>query len=198
MLDYLGASSAWVNLTTGEASFAALGDVFTGIENLGGSNTNDRLTGDAFANALFGRGGLDILSGEGGNDILYGDALNDVLRGGSGVDILHGGTGADTFAFLATTDSGAAGAARDRIRDFSRFEADRIDVSAIDANSALLGNQAFAFRGALAFTGAGQVRTQVVDGNTLVLGNTDANPLTAEFSVLLIGALSLAGSDFVL
>ena len=187
-----------VNLATGEASGAALGDIFSGIECLAGSTANDVLTGDGLANTLTGRAGNDLLAGGGGNDRLVGDAGADTLIGGAGVDILRGGLDADIFRFLAASDSGAPGQLRDRIADFVKVQGDRIDLSAIDANAGLAGNQAFVFRGSQAFSGAGEVRAQVIDGNTYVSGNTDANTSTVEFSILLLGAVTLGATDFIL
>ncbi len=201
MLDY-GASTAGVsvNLALLEAAGGhAEGDAFGGIEWVAGSTLhNDVLVGDALANALFGRGGNDSLVGGAGNDVLQGDAGNDTLVGGNGVDVLRGGTGADVFRFNALVESGAGVAPRDHIRDFSRAEGDRIDVSFIDANATVAGNDAFAFVGSAAFSGAGQIRATQVGGNTLVQANTDANAATVEFSVLLIGNVALQASDFIL
>ncbi len=65
-------------------------DKLIGIENLVGSNFNDRLTGNSGANSL---------SGGAGNDILSGGLGNDTLTGGAGSDIIH----FDTL-FNATTN----------------------------------------------------------------------------------------------
>ncbi|CAO3409230.1 calcium-binding protein [Azospirillum largimobile] len=74
-----------VNLTSGTGSGGdAEGDVLSGIENLSGSDHDDRLTGDANANRLDGRGG------------------NDTLVGLGGADTLIGGDGIDTAEYLAS------------------------------------------------------------------------------------------------
>lgn len=198
LLDYLGATAVKVNLATGDASGGALGDIFGGIECLAGSSANDVLTGDGLANTLTGRAGNDLLTGGAGNDHLVGDAGADTLIGGAGVDTLRGGLDADIFRFLAASDSGAPGQLRDRIVDFTKVQGDRIDLSAIDANAGLAGNQAFVFRGSQAFSGAGEVRAQVIDGNTYVSGNTDANTSTVEFSIVLLGTVTLGATDFIL
>ncbi len=44
----------------------------------------------------------------------------------------------------------------DTIWDFSHAQGDRIDLSAIDANSSVGGNQAFTFIGAANFTGTAE------------------------------------------
>jgi Ca2+-binding RTX toxin-like protein len=52
------------------------------VENLEGSDFNDRLTGDQNDNVIIGRAGNDTLIGNAGNDILKGDGGNNVLIGG--------------------------------------------------------------------------------------------------------------------
>lgn len=199
LLDYFGSGAVSVNLAAGDASGShAAGDEFTGIEGLAGGNFNDILVGDAQANLLWGRWGNDMLSGGAGNDNLLGDIGNDTLIGGAGVDVLRGGAGADIFRFLAATESGAPGQVRDRIVDFSHAQLDRIDLSIIDANAVLAGSQDFAFIGGAAFSAAGQVRTQVIGGNTFVFGNTDANLATSDFSIALTGSVVLTAADFIL
>ncbi|WP_454017901.1 hypothetical protein [Azospirillum sp. Marseille-Q6669] len=67
-----------VNLTTGLGSGGnAQGDRLSGIENLLGSDGNDRLTGDAGGNRIDGRAGNDTLAGLGGADTLIGGAGTD-------------------------------------------------------------------------------------------------------------------------
>lgn len=109
------------------------------------------LVGDALANSLVGGAGNDMLSGRGGNDTLNGGAGDDVLIGGAGRDNLTGGTGADIFRFTALTDSLPDAMRWDIIQDFSPAEGDHIDLSALDANSRVAGNQAF-FLGGTHFT----------------------------------------------
>ena len=74
------------------------------VENLGGSEYNDVLIGDAGANELSGQGGNDVLEGREGDDSLFGDYTwilggsehgDDKLDGGVGDDWLDGGWGAD-------------------------------------------------------------------------------------------------------
>lgn len=73
----------------------ALGDTFSGIENLTGSSFNDVLSGNNSANVLIGGDGDDSLNGLGDGDILIGGAGNDLLQGQGGNDRLEGGAGDD-------------------------------------------------------------------------------------------------------
>ncbi|MEA1832114.1 family 16 glycosylhydrolase [Methylobacterium durans] len=141
--------------------------VLTGTGPLSGTGNGlaNEIQGNAGANTLSGLGGNDVLNGGGGNDLLlggegndklHGDAGNDVLIGGLGTDRLYGEAGADTFRFTALADSPYA--ARDTIVDFDAAEGDTIDLSAIDANSLVAGDQAFTYIGAAAFSAAGQLR----------------------------------------
>lgn len=85
------------NLSSGGSGGEAAGDVYTGIENLAGTNFNDSLTGDDWDNILLGLLGDDILFGGSGNDGLEGGDGNDTLHGGLGSDRLIGGTGDDVI-----------------------------------------------------------------------------------------------------
>ncbi|MEH2249426.1 hypothetical protein [Nostoc sp.] len=67
----------------------------------------------------------DILSLGTSNDILNGGAGNDLLVGGVGNDILTGGAGADQFVFNSKLEK------LDVIKDFSRLEGDKIQISKI-------------------------------------------------------------------
>jgi Ca2+-binding RTX toxin-like protein/subtilisin family serine protease len=159
-----------------------------------GEAGDDLLWGGAGADTLGGADGQDALDGGAGDDWLYGGAGADTLAGGAGADRQWGGDGADTFRFLATGDSTLA--ARDRIEDFPPG-LDRIDLSAIDADTAAAGRQAFAFLGTAGFTGAAQLRfvSNGVDG--WLLGTDDALP-DAEFNLHLIGVTALAAADLIL
>lgn len=172
-----------------------------------GHGGNDRLEGDDGYDVLFGGvdndsiyGGdkNDVLYGETGSDFLSGDSGNDLVSGGLGKDFLAGGLGADVFDIRALTHSGITGATQDTILDFQHL-VDDIDVSHIDANAMLAGNQAFVFKGTQAFTGAGQVRYVYDQANqdTVVLFNTDADN-AAEMSIRIDGIMKLSATDFIL
>ncbi len=160
-------------------------DTLVSIENLTGSNYNDRLTGNNGANVLNGGAGADIIAGGNGNDTLI---------GGPGKDTLSGGTGNDRFDFNTLAEMGLTGTTRDVITDFVHGQ-DRIDLSTLDADTATPLNNAFTglIAGAAAFTAAGQLKFS--DG--VLYGNTDADS-TAEFSIQLIGVSSLTLRDLIL
>ncbi|MGC4096185.1 MAG: calcium-binding protein [Nitrospira sp.] len=165
-------------------------DTLVSIENLIGSNFNDILTGNA---------GNNVLSGLAGNDTLNGGNGDDQLAGEAGRDTLNGGSGNDLFKYNLTSDS-PSGAGRDLINGFAGTGAalgDQIDLTAIDANSLLAGNQAFSWIGSSAFTATGQLRY----AGGILLGSTDAD-VAAEFEIQLVGAPALsvggAGTDILL
>ena len=167
--------------------------LWANVENLiftGASSVNG--TGNALANQMTGNGGANVLDGGAGNDTLYGMAGNDVLRGGAGADQLFGGVGNDVFVFGAVSDSTSL--ARDVILDFVQGQ-DRIDLSAIDARSGTaFVNDAFAFIGTGAFTGAqGQLRA--VGG--FVQGDINGDKI-ADFELQVNGVSQLQAGDFVL
>jgi Ca2+-binding RTX toxin-like protein len=71
-----------VSLAMGQGTAGeALGDRFSNIENLEGSNFADTLVGDRTNNVLLGRGGNDTIIGGWGNDILQGGSGNNLLVG---------------------------------------------------------------------------------------------------------------------
>jgi Ca2+-binding RTX toxin-like protein len=125
-----------------------------GNDTLKGYGGNDLLEGGDDQDTLYGMDGIDILHGDNGNDNLFGGNQNDNLTGGAGndklngnagADTLTGGTGADTFVFSATAETTLA--AFDNIDDLSEIEGDKIDLSQIDANTLVDGNQAFTWIG---------------------------------------------------
>ena len=78
---------------TGEAT----GDTYQSIDNLLGSNFNDRLVGNDSNNVLTGGAGADTLIGNTGDDTLI---------GGRGVDTLNGGAGKDVIVYQSANDFG--------------------------------------------------------------------------------------------
>jgi serralysin len=165
-------------------------DGWTGNDVIGGGNGND---------TLLGYSGNDALGGGPGNDVLRGEDGNDRLTGGLGKDTFYGNAGKDIFDFNTKTES-AVGANRDVIAGFDNVGAsagDCIDLSTIDAKDGTSGNQAFVWRGAGAFTGAGQLRYAFSGSDTIISGNTDSDS-TPEFQLALSGHHFMIADDFVL
>ena len=165
----------------------------TGQDGLKTIRNVEGVLGSAGADTLLGGGGANDLQGKDGADTLFGRDGADTLNGGAGGDTLVGGAGADHFVFSAAGDSTVA--APDLIADFQQG-IDRIDLSAIDANTAKAGTQHFHL-GAT----AGHVGDVVVslnnDHQTVVdlYVNADATP---DARILLSGqATQLAASDFI-
>lgn len=96
------------------------------------------------------------------------------------------------FQFTDASEMGT-GAARDVIADFVHGT-DLIDLSGIDANVTVFGNQGFAFIDAAAFSGvAGQLRY----AGGVLSGDLDGNG-SADIQIGLTGAPVITGADLVL
>lgn len=183
----------------------------------------DIITGTPYADSILSRGGNDtvyggyggdLLRGGLGDDYVYGNQDNDDvggadgndwLDGGSGFDVVHGGPGRDTltggpdgdlFDYGAVSDSLLGATRRDLIRDFVRG-VDDIDVSAIDANTRIGGDQGFSFIAGSRFSAPGQIRSSVSGSQTIVQVSNDADT-AAEMEIALAGRFTLTASDFIL
>jgi len=169
-----------------------------GADKIYGGDGDDILKGEDGNDQLFGRLGNDRLEGGAGNDTLNGDSGNDIVNGGVGSDKLSGGAGADTFVFTSASDSTVAATGRDMILDFKPADGDRIDLKAIDANSALGGDQAFAFIGTATFhKTAGELRYIISNGDTLVQGDVNGDG-KSDFMIAIDGSFTLKAGDFIL
>ncbi|MBO3762532.1 calcium-binding protein [Ciceribacter sp. L1K22] len=165
--------------------------VLTGTGNLSG-------TGNSLANVITGNSGANALSGLAGNDTLKGEAGNDRLAGGTGADTLYGGSGADRFVFTALADSTVSSTGRDVIKDFSRSQGDRIDLSAIDASTRTSGNQAFSFIGEKSYSGkAGELRYVNSGGDTFIYADVDGDR-KSDFAIRIDANIDLVKGDFIL
>lgn len=200
------AAAVDVFLYLGDA-YGAGADTLAGIEHLIGSGFDDWLIGNDAANQisggkgmddLAGRGGADKLLGQAGDDFIEGGGGNDTLVGGADQDDLTGGAGNDVFVFNAVGES-AVGGKRDVIQDLS--PGDRVNLSAIDADATVAGNQVFTFAQGATFAGtfAGTGKLFYETGTHILWGNNDADA-QADFSIeiKLLGMSTLAADSFIL
>ncbi len=154
------------------------------VENFTGGSGNDTIVGDLLANALKGGAG------------------NDSITGGLGADVLSGGLGADRFIYTNINETGVTAATRDVITDFLSGT-DRLDFSAIDANTGTGGNQAFTslVQTTAAFTAAAQLHFHYegVGANevTVLQGNVNNN-IAVDFEVVLLGHVTFAATDVIM
>lgn len=155
-------------------------------------------TGNGLDNLILGNTGANALAGGAGADSLIGGAGDDLLVGGGGKDILTGGAGLDTFDYNAAADSGVSALTRDVIKDFVSAD-DTIDLSNIDANPLVAGNQAFMYAGSGTWgaDGTGKLRFDVVTGGVILYGSTDED-LDPEFAIYLAGVDALEAGDLIL
>ena len=136
-------------------------------------------------------------TGNTGANRLTGNAGDNLITGNGGADVLKGNLGADTFRYLALSDSRSA--ATDRIDDFNLSQGDVVDISAIDADAGVGGDQAFdAQIGAgTTFSVAGQYRFSAVSGGFLAEFNAGGDA-DAEFAIRFLGATAPQSDWFLL
>ncbi len=109
---------------------------------------------------------------------------------------MTGGSGPDHFVFASLTDS--TNAAPDTITDFLTSDNDRIDLSAIDANTILAGNQAFHLGGGGGHAGDIVVTYDGANSRTVLQLYVD-NDATVDSTIWLSGNhTSLTTADFIL
>lgn len=162
-----------------------------GFDILKGDADNDTLNGMGDRDQLFGGAGDDVLNGSLGDDLLVGDAGRDILIGGAGRDKLWGGGPAeerDTFVYLTASDS-RADASHDVICDF-RHAVDRINLAAIDADSATSANDAFRFAD-------GPAAHAVWFSNGMVSADVNGDS-RADIWIELTGVRAVSAADFIL
>ena len=120
-----------------------------GSDTLYGNAGDDLILAGDDSDSLYGGDGADTLNGGLGGNALYGEAGNDILVGGAGSELLIGGLGADTITtgggpdkidYQAVADS--ATGSSDLITDFNAA-GDVLDLSGIDANTTIAGDQSF-------------------------------------------------------
>jgi Ca2+-binding RTX toxin-like protein len=182
------------------------------VENLVLTGTAANGTGNGLDNVITGNAVSNRLNGGGGNDRLI---------GGDGVDYFTGGTGADTFVGeINATKSAIKGGSIsiDLILDYQPG-VDKIDLSGIDANTGVAGDQAFTWTNA-ANPGIGELSIRHfgnmnaaeatlgydIDGVAgdspyagpvdIVFGNVDGG--AADFMIVFAGTQQILTGDFVL
>lgn len=170
-LDVVRSSVSWtLSANVEQLVLTGVGDIL-GV----GNELGNRITGNAGANTLKGMAGADTIIGGGGAD---------TISGGDGYDVLTGGDGNDTFVFDTLTASTVA--RPDLITDFET--GDRLNLSMIDANTKVAGNQAFHV--VSAFTGA--------VGELKVVYDSASDRSTVTFDVngdgIADGAIAIAGA----
>jgi len=147
---------------------------------------------------FMGRG--SAVSAETGSDTIWGfenvvtGSGNDTITASNAVNVMDGGEGNDTFRFLS-----AAAADGDTIVGFQ--PGDKIDLSAIDADSGCGDNHTFTLVTNEGFNAAGALRVshETRDGEdfTVVEGNTNGGS-DAEFKISVKGNHNLTADDFQL
>lgn len=187
-----------------------LGDNFENLTLVGsfatggtGNGLANRITGSDFSETLRGMGGKDTLTGNGGSDYLRGGDGDDRLIGGPGSDVLMGGKGKDIFVFARAIDTDPDGNDIIRAADgglafdgAGSASGDRIDLSAIDADTTRAGNQAFVF----GKTGIGGIYAVTEGSNTVFRASVDGHGYEVEIVIEDGGVLASAyrAADFIL
>jgi len=145
---------------------------------------------------LLGQGntGDNTLGANNGSSELQGHDGNDTLTDGNGRDVFTGGSGADTFDFSHVQN---AIVRLGEVLDFSTARGDKIDISKIDANSFLAGNQDFQFIGGDSFHGTGSSSAgELRFSQRLLQGDLNGDG-KADFEIKLVGVLELNTDDIL-
>jgi Ca2+-binding RTX toxin-like protein len=154
----------------------------------------DSVVGSAFNDILQGGLNADTMAGGDGKDTMDGGQGGDFLTGGAKADVLYGGYGQDRFIYLTTGDS--TNSARDTIMDFSHSDGDKIDLSPIDAQTNVGGNNTFTL--VAGFTHhSGELIQVATAGGYLVEGDTNGDGM-ADLVIYVRAQAPLVASDFVL
>ena len=176
-------------------------DVYFGDEGGGGAgiDTLDMSAATANITVNLGSGALSngtVSSSQTGNDTIWGienvntGSGNDTITASNAVNVINGGAGGDTFKFTTTTAANG-----DTIVTFE--PGDRIDLTAIDADTGTAGDQSFTLVNG-APTAAGQLGVTLesrADGDfTVIQGNIDGSA-DAEFTIEIAGHQNLNNTN---
>jgi hypothetical protein len=157
----------------------------SGLIRLGAQLGNEDDTYDG----RFGRITGDLLAGT-GDDTIKGGASDERFQGEAGRDLISGGGGADMFIYNVAGDSTLDSAGRDLITDFSHKSRDIIDFSN------LIGGE-LDFVGKSHFSGADEIRFQIIGKSTFVYVNLDTDS-EAEMAIQCSGKIKFVQSDFAI
>ena len=186
-----------------------------GDDRLHGQAGNDEMLGDLGDDQIVDTAGDNTIESGAGNDYVLGSGTIDgeagdddltgfgttMLRGGLGHDHIRCGSGAQRIAYDSTADDDASTSwprfVNEIVFDFNRAQGDRFDVSAIDANEILGGNQTFTFVGSTPVDQAGEIGILISGGVTYVVAETNG-ARAVDLQIQIAGGPSLAAGDFVL
>jgi len=190
---YGGAGNDRIITTVGDGDDTYFGD--TEEDTLDYSAISASITAD-LGNGIGQHG--SVTSAQSGTDKVFGfedfigGSGNDTIVASSVANVMDGGGGNDTFVFGSAGDVDG-----DTIKGFQ--PGDKIDLSAVDANTGASGTQSFVLFAGNVFTSAGQVIVthEIRDGaeHTIVAGNTN-NDTVADFKLDIAGNHALTSSDF--
>jgi Ca2+-binding RTX toxin-like protein len=156
-------------------------------------------TGNGLVNAMNGNAGANVLDGAAGDDVLKGFNGNDTLIGGAGADILVGGAGADTFVVRqeSVIQSHLGGTVEvDTVNDLTTAQGDKLDLSAIDADSSTGADDAFHLVGSFSHH-AGEMTLSFSAGITLLSLDVDGDG-SADYRMKISGDVHLDSGGWIL
>lgn len=141
--DNIGGGAGNDTLAGGDGNDTVVDD--SGINNLSGGDGDDQMfgLGDYFADGSQ----YSYVDGGAGNDTIYVSAGSNIVTGGLGADTMFGsgsvGAGGNIYVYTSVDQSPAGDGAHDIIWNYNMGGHDSIDLTAIDANTAMEGDQAF-------------------------------------------------------
>ena len=181
LVDLTGDVHGRIILGNGSDTLTLTGTVTSKIFGGRGADTINLFDATNAGISIHGGNGNDLIYGSSGNEVIVGDGGNDTISGGAGRDILVGRSGADVFLFAAEDSTPEA---RDMIRDFSKADGDKIDLT-FTANHFHDGNS---------FTGASG---EVITVGRLVQVDIDGDRV-ADIEIDMRSDLGLTADDFIL